>query len=1146
MKRLILRIYDYLSSHKAVAALIMALLLAAAAFSLTRLNFEENISAFLPQTPEVKRHNEVYSKMGIDKMAVFFEGGSLDERIDAMADFERVWAEQDSTGIIPDLRTTSDAGEVLDVLSFIAANEPYFLKEEDYARMDSLLAVEGYMDEKLSEQREAMFSALTSRYVRTDPLGLFTPVLGRLSGLNPSGESQVIDSYLFTKDTSTGIVFFDSPYGNSESGKNAALVALLERVKAETASLHPDVQISSTGGPEVAVTNAETIKKDSFLALGIAALLILLVLWLSYKRFSDVAWMLISITAGALIALGIIALFKSSISIIILGIGSTIIGIAVNYPLHYVDHLKYRGDKRKTLAEQVNPLLVGNITTVGAFLSLMLMKAEALRDFGFIGAVMLLGTILFSLVFLPVFVPEAKTPRDTLKLDIDRHIKLKPKARKIVFAGFLLLTAILWFLGAKVGFDADMHHINYMTPSQERGFEILSHLSAGSDGSVYVVSEGKDADEALSRAAALPMQEELVSISDFVPPLAVQQERIQRWQSFVRDHPALKSDLAGAAARKGFTPAAFQPFMDLLDRKWEPQEASYFAPLSGTVGKSMFFPGEDKVQVVSILKTTPDSVEADTERLRAALPEGSFCFCSKELSGKLVKNLSEDFDHIGLLCSLIVFFFLLLSFRSLDISLISFLPLAVGWIWILGIMRVFSLEFNIVNIILATFIFGQGDDYSIFITEGLMYEYATGKKILHSFKNAVMLSALIMFIGIGALIVSRHPAMRSLSEIIFIGMFTVVLMAWYLPPLIFRFLTEKKGKPRRSPLTLRHILLTVYIFTVFLIAMFCLSVRAFLLNFGFLSEKRRLRYHRRFQAVSRLAFRLLPGCPFSISNPSGEDFEKPSIFICNHQSHLDVLALLVLTPKLILLTNDWAWNSPFYGYLIRKAEFFPSSDGYEKNNARLREMVARGYSVAIFPEGTRSEDCHIQRFHRGAFLLARELQLDIIPMMIHGFGYALPKHDFVLRPHALHLEIGKRIPYQEIPEDALSYTKQMRHRYVAEYEQLCEKIETPSYLASSIRLKYCYKGQDASSECRRFLRREWYGKISELPSGEVSVANAGCGVLPLLLAASRRDISVTAYEQDEEKYLTAIRCRDLPSNLRYVHAAAPEDAAIVL
>ena len=125
--------------------------------------------------------------------------------------------------------------------------------------------------------------------------------------------------------------------------------------------------------------------------------------------------------------------------------------------------------------------------------------------------------------------------------------------------------------------------------------------------------------------------------------------------------------------------------------------------------------------------------------LRAALPEGAFCFSMDDVSGTLARMLSEDFDRIGLLCSVIVFFFLCLSL-GLTMGVTAFLPLAVGWIWILGTMRLFGLQFNIVNIILATFIFGQGDDYSIFITEGLMYEYATGKKILRSFKNAVVLS----------------------------------------------------------------------------------------------------------------------------------------------------------------------------------------------------------------------------------------------------------------------------------------------------------------------------------------------------------------------------------------------------------------------
>ena len=132
--------------------------------------------------------------------------------------------------------------------------------------------------------------------------------------------------------------------------------------------------------------------------------------------------------------------------------------------------------------------------------------------------------------------------------------------------------------------------------------------------------------------------------------------------------------------------------------------------------------------------------------------------------------------------------------------------MAVSWVWILGIMGLTGTEFNIVNIILATFIFGQGDDYTIFMTEGCQYEYAYGRKMLASYKHSILLSALIMFIGMGALIIARHPALHSLAVVTVIGMFSVVLMAWILPPFIFRWLVSKRGVLRSRPLTLKSLI----------------------------------------------------------------------------------------------------------------------------------------------------------------------------------------------------------------------------------------------------------------------------------------------------------------------------------------------------
>ena len=188
------------------------------------------------------------------------------------------------------------------------------------------------------------------------------------------------------------------------------------------------------------------------------------------------------------------------------------------------------------------------------------------------------------------------------------------------------------------------------------------------------------------------------------------------------------------------------------------------------------------------------------------------------------------------------------------------------------------------------------------------------------------------------------------------------------------------------------------------------------------------------QAISKIAIYTVPGARFTLLNPHGEDFSKPAVYVCNHQSHLDVLAIMALNPKLAFTTNEWVWNFPLYRYILRKAEFYPASNGHFGNAEHVRNLVDRGYSIVIFPEGTRSLDGEILRFHRGAFLTAQELGIDVLPLCIKGFTDVLPKHDFFLRKGRLTLEVGQRI---RVPEDAeiRAFTRQMRHFYQDWYKK---------------------------------------------------------------------------------------------------------------
>ena len=126
--------------------------------------------------------------------------------------------------------------------------------------------------------------------------------------------------------------------------------------------------------------------------------------------------------------------------------------------------------------------------------------------------------------------------------------------------------------------------------------------------------------------------------------------------------------------------------------------------------------------------------------------------------------------------SLLVFFVLLLTYGRIELALVSFIPMVIAFIWILGIMGIAGLQFNIVNIILSALIFGLGDDYSLFIMDGLLQEYKTGKKNLSSYKSSIVLSAVTTLAGLGVLIFARHPALRSIALISITGILSVVLI----------------------------------------------------------------------------------------------------------------------------------------------------------------------------------------------------------------------------------------------------------------------------------------------------------------------------------------------------------------------------------
>lgn len=1161
MLKFFLKIYDYLHAHKGLCISSLIITVIGLSALIASLNYNENIYDFLPISANEQKAITLYQDIsGGQRVVVMFkakndslEASELTESVDK---FKATLLKSDVNHHISDVTTQVNFEAISNITDFIYHNMPVMLNDSDYTRIEQMLEQPGFADQQFATDVEMLLTPVSGMFntsIEYDPLGLFATVMQRLQGRQSDLPFEIENGYIFTSGQKYVMALINSPYGAMESANNSRLVGFVDSVAQVIMKDNPQVDVGMTGAPVIAVGNAQQIKEDSQWAISIAVTLILLLLLYSFRRVKNLLLIGVAILFGWLFAMGLISVFRSDVSLIVLGIGSIIIGIAVNYPLHFIAHTSHGGTIREVLKEMVAPLLIGNITTVGAFASLMPLDAPALRDLGLFAAFMLIGTIIFVLVFLPHLVSQ-RLKKTKEQLSFGKISSFSLERHHWLFWILLILTFVFGYFSLKTSFDANMHNINYMSSEQTT---LLGELNASAGindtTNVYIISEGDTWDKALSQSGKMRgVIDSLLSsgqinkcsnVTSFICSEKEQQRRIDLWNEFWSKHrDEIKSTVRQYAPKYGFEDNAFDGFFEIIDCTYSPHSFDYFDPIRSTLLDNAFSESTGRYSVVEVADVKGKSVENVEKAVNEAMGKNGYAFDFVGMNSSVARSLSDDFNYIGFACGFIVFLFLWISFGRLELTIMAFLPMAMGWLWILGIMYLLGMQFNIVNVILATFIFGQGDDYTIFITEGVLTEYAYHKKMLASFKNSIIISALIMFIGMGSLIVAKHPALHSLAEVTIVGMITVVVMAWVVPMFIFSWITKNKGKSRHVPITIEQIIRTAYCSIVFIIELILGCVLGAISKL-FLGKRHENWFHKLIHSTMRFNINHIWGVKSIIANTSGETFDRGGVIICNHQSILDTIYLLALSPKVLMMTNNKVWKNPLVNPLLRLAGFINSDAPVENVKNKMTSAIERGYAVAIFTEeqGKMENNAGSQK---DVFYLAQETGADIIPVYIHGSGDVMPKGSAFACRGRIDVEIGERIPSQmaESPQSVASLYEKHLH------EMKC-RIEDTHYFHHYIIYKYIYKGFTIERETRRLLKKyddfsKWIDTYqSDGGQQTVSIVNAGKGQFALLFALVHPETDVVAYcfDGDDAALLNAIE--PFPANLK-VNSVDSESMAL--
>lgn len=1162
MAKPFLYIYHYFARNRVVFLCVLIGLFLVTGYFASGIRPEEDISRILPKDRQTEKLNDLLQNAKFaDKLVLMISlKDSSKTAPDSLASFSDSIVEKlldQYGGYIREIQNQVSDSLVPQLMQVMQDHLPVFLDSADYAGIDSLLQPQQVRETLIRNLHTLTSPAgmLLKGFISRDPAGISSLAFRKIRQLQYDENFALYDGHIITKDNRYLLVFISPAFPPGNTGKNAVLLNGMDDAIRNLQQNHPGINAQYFGAVAVSEGNARQLRKDSILTLGITLIfLVVFIAWYFKKKRAPVIIML-PVLLGALFSLSLIYFIKGSISVIALAAGSIVLGIAINYSLHVYNHFRHTGNMQQVIKDLAFPLTIGSLTTIGGFLGLQFVKSDILKDLGLFAAFSLIGASLSSLIFLPHLISapasgspgKKQTERDSwIKRLSDYH----PEKNKYIVALILVLTIVFAFNMGKVGFDQDMMHMNFM-PDKLKGSEAtLNKINEYSLRSVYLMTDGKDLGEALRKQESLydgiarlekqNIVKKVTAVFQFLISDSLQKSRIEQWNRYWTQEKksGLLKNLRHNGDSLGFRPGAFETFAGMLDKNFSPLDSSETAFLRNGFAGDYIISKNNQTTLVTLLKVSPENKSAIYAAF-AGDPQVTVVD-RQYLASKMANIVSSDFNQIGWMTSILVFLVLLITYGRIELTLVSFIPMFIAFVWILGIMGIAGLEFNIVNIILSALIFGLGDDYSLFIMDGLLQEYRTGKKNLSSYKSSIVLSAITTLAGLGVLIFARHPALRSIALISITGILSVVIISQVLIPFLFHFLVSNRVKKGRFPWTASGLFKSVFSLSYFALGSLIVTACGYMLVKWnpFKNEKSAALYHRILSAYTWSVMYIMGNVKKKIINPQNEKFSKPAVVIANHQSFLDILVMTMLHPRVILLTNEWVWNSPLFGKLVRMAGYYRVADGIENGVAALEEKVKAGYSIVLFPEGTRSPDDRIKRFHKGAFFLAEKLQLDILPVVIHGTGYTMSKGDFLLKDGHVTLKYLPRIS----PENrnyGENYTERAKNigRYFREqYAILKTAEEQPPYFREQLIYNYLYKGPVL----------EWYLKVKTrmeknyelfhelLPKrGHISDIGCGYGFMSYMLhfASPGRDIS--GYDYDEEKIAVAAHCFSRNEHIRF-------------
>ncbi|MBW2542953.1 MAG: MMPL family transporter [Deltaproteobacteria bacterium] len=760
-----------------------ALLTLIGLYGLSRLEFTNSIKAFIPAAGELGDLSlELVDSPLARRMAISIGGGEQrDEVAAALAASLRSHPEVDW------VESGLDENALRAIYELYFDHRVYLVSEQPATQIPAMLEPAA-LERRAADLRRRLAqpdAMLLARTAPEDPLGLFQNIVDRIRQANPALSSE---SGSFESASGEHAILLlglrSSPFDSERQAP------LLDYIDAEFARLDAEAgggfALESSGINRISVASERSIRGDANFISAVSVSVVCALFLLVFHSLRHLAIAILSPLSGFAVAMALALSGDDPVHGITLGFGFVLIGVAIDYPIHLMNHhaLSPPGTRpRETAAQIRSSLLLSALTTTLAFFALSLSDFPGLRAMGTFAAIGIPVALAIALFSIPAFMRPSARPTPAQRALAGGFARLVGwlGARAGIAVALFAACALIATVGVpQLHWEDDPSTLVAGDPVLIAESERVRARIADFDTGRFVVGLAPSAEaalalndrihERLSRAIAAGDLLGVSSLHSFLWSQELQRENLEA----LRSVPDLAGRIDRAYVQSGFRSGAFGKFPAAVAApRAAPLRAEDFVgtPLERAVDSLVELDG--RWAVVTYLRGV-----ASGGAIRDALEglEGTHYIDQKEIVGGVYRGYRRSMVRVLALGCVVVFVVLQLRYRDWRAALLAFATAGLAALATYGTFGILGVSVNVVSSISLLLVLGMGVDYGIFTVDGARLADRLGATL-----SSILISCLTSVFVFGTLALSEQPALRAIG----LTTGTGILFALALSPAVF-------------------------------------------------------------------------------------------------------------------------------------------------------------------------------------------------------------------------------------------------------------------------------------------------------------------------------------------------------------------------